>query len=46
MDDRKRNSLKLDIEAARLTLESQDSPRESYKPIPDFLTNSDCKYLF
>lgn len=35
MDETHRNSMKLDIEAVRLSAAEEILPKESYKPLPD-----------
>lgn len=39
MDETNRNSLKLDIEAVRLSDNDRDQPKESYKQVSEFDTN-------
>lgn len=39
MDETKRNSLKLDIEAVRLSENDHDQPTETYKQVSEFSTN-------
>lgn len=39
MEDTKRNSMKLDIEAVRLSENDRDQPTESYKQISEFDLN-------
>lgn len=41
MDEKRRNSMKLDIEAVRLSENDHDQPNESYKPISEFNNSSD-----
>lgn len=39
MDETKRNSMKLDIEAVRLSENDQDQPTEIYKKVSEFDSN-------
>lgn len=41
MDETRRNSMKLDIEAVRLSENDHDQPNESYKQISEFNNSTD-----
>lgn len=41
MDEKRRNSMKLDIEAVRLTENDHDQSNESYKQISEFNNSND-----
>lgn len=41
MDETRRNSMKLDIEAVRLSETDHDRPNESYKQISEFNNSND-----
>lgn len=40
MDETKRNSMRLDIEAVRLSENDHDQPTESYKQVSEFNSNA------
>lgn len=40
MDETKRNSMKLDIEAVRLSENDRDQPTETYKQLSEFDSNN------
>lgn len=42
MDEKNRNSMKLDIEAVRLSENDRDQPTETYKQILEFNLNNKC----